>query len=80
MPEAIMVFLTWFGFDSDRDKAINKLIYVTEHATGIWSTCAKIAFSIYECIVISTFGARPANVDKVLEITNKVLSKDKQVK
>ena len=80
LPEAIMMFLTWFGFDSDRDKAINRLIMVIDRGNGIWCLVSKIAFSFYECLVIQTFGARPPNIDKLLEITNQELSKDERVK
>ena len=79
MPDAIMVFLTWFGFDSDSDKAINRLMMVIDKGTGIWCLGSKIAFSLYECLVIPTFGARLPNVAKLLEITNQELSKDEEV-
>lgn len=79
MPERIMKFLSWFGLNCDRDKALEVMYLMIEHGTSFLSTSASIALCLYECVIVPVFGARHPDTDRILIMTNKELDVCEQV-
>ena len=72
-PERVMKFLSWIGFECDRQKAIDKIDTAYQLNSGMYGVHAAINIGLYECIVVPVFGARLPDCHKVFGIVDKEL-------
>ena len=68
-----MKFLSWMGYECDRQKAINKIDTAYKLDSGMNGIGAAIVTGLYECIVVPVFGARPPDCHKIFAIVDKEL-------
>ena len=68
-----MKFLSWIGFECDRQKATDKIDMAYKLNSGMFGVQAALATGLYECIVVPVFGARQPDCHKIFGIVDKEL-------
>jgi len=74
LPERVMKFLSWMGFDCDRERALGVIEQIGIEDTLFIGLGAKIGLGIYECVIVPVFGARSPKVDKIFDIVDSELA------